>query len=76
MSMVEQEQAHRMGLEKQAMLAEIWDSIGGKTAGFLMTMAAIAGAIYTSMHGAPWQVSVAIVGVPIMALIGKFVSKK
>ena len=41
-----------------------------------MTLAAIGGAVYTAAIGAHWTVSVAIVGVPLMALIGKFIRAK
>ena len=76
MTMVEQEQAHRIAQDKCALRAEMADTLGGKFAGFLLTLAAIGGAIYASHIGAHWSVSVAIVGVPIAALIGKFVAKK
>lgn len=73
MAMVEHEQAHRIAMEQKALRAEVWDTLGGKVLGALMTLAAVAGAVYTAYIGAHWAVSVAIVGVPIMALIGKFV---
>ena len=76
MAMVEQEQRHRIGMEKTAIKAEIWDTIGGKVLGAVMTLASVAGAIYTAQIGAHWSVSVAIVGVPITALIGKFIKNK
>jgi uncharacterized membrane protein len=73
MSMVEHEQAHRIAIETKAMQAEVSDAIMGKVLGALMTIAAIVGAVYTAYIGAHWTVSVAIVSVPITALIGKFV---
>ncbi|NIC43108.1 DUF2335 domain-containing protein [Aquabacterium sp. A08] len=76
MGMVENEQAHRIDMDRKAMRAEIWDTLGGKLLGAVMTLAAMAGAVYTAYIGAHWAVSVAIVGVPIMALIGKFVRDK
>lgn len=76
MTMVEQEQQHRIAMDKTAIKAEIWDTIGGKVLGAVMTLASVAGAIYTAQIGAHWAVSVAIVGVPITALIGKFIKSK
>lgn len=76
MAMVEREQAHRMELDRATVKAEILDTIGGKVLGALMTMAAVAGAVYTAYIGAHWGVSVAIVGVPITALIGRFIKSK
>ena len=76
MSMVEQEQSHRIAMDRAALRAEVWDTLGGKVLGAVMTLAAVAGAVYTAFIGAHWAVSVAIVGVPITALIGKFVRDK
>ena len=76
MAMVEQEQAHRIAMDQKAQRAEVWDTLGGKVLGATMALAAMAGAIYTAFIGAHWVVSVAIVGVPITALIGKFVRDK
>jgi uncharacterized membrane protein len=76
MAMVESEQKHRFRLDKAALWAEIVDTIGGKVLGALMTFVAIGAAIYSIMLGAHWAVSVAIVGVPITALIGKFIKSK
>jgi len=76
MSMVEHEQAHRISIETQSLRAEVRDAMMGKLLGALMTIAAMAGAVYTAYIGAHWTVSVAIVSVPITALIGKFVRAK
>lgn len=76
MVMVEGEQKHRFDLDRTALWAEIVDGIGGKVLGAVMTLAAIGGAIYSVTLGAHWSVSVAIVGVPITALIGKFIQSK
>jgi len=76
MGMVEREQLHRMELDKATVRAEILDTIGGKVLGAVMTLAAVAGAVYTASIGAHWAVSVAIVGVPITALIGRFIKSK
>ena len=76
MAMVEHEQAHRIAMEQKALHADVWDALGGKLLGALMTLVAVAGAVYTADSGAHWIVSVAIVGVPIMALIGKFLKSK
>jgi uncharacterized membrane protein len=76
MSMVEQEQSHRIAMDRAALRAEVWDTLGGKVLGAVMTLAAVAGAVYTAFIGAHWAVSLAIVGVPITALIGKFIKSR
>lgn len=76
MAMVEKEQQHRIAMEKSVMKAEIWDTIGGKALGALITVAAVASAVFAAYIGAHWSVSVAIVSVPITSLIGKFIKNK
>jgi uncharacterized membrane protein len=76
MGMVEREQQHRIEMDKATVKAEIFDTIGGKVLGAVMMLAAVAAAVYTASIGAHWAVSVAIVGVPITALIGRFINSK
>lgn len=74
MAMVEEEQRHRIDIEKRGITAEIIDTIGGKVLGAVITLVAIAAAVYITIKGHPW-VGAAIVGLPLTALIGKFIRK-
>lgn len=76
MRLVEQEQAHRFELERKAVEAEIKDAQTGKIIGAVMTLVCAGGAIYIAHIGGPWQIGVAIVGVPVMALISRLVRGK
>ena len=76
MAMVEIEQQHRMAQDRRALNAEMVDVLGGKLLGGLMTIASIGASVYSVHIGAHWLVSAAIVGVPITALIGKFIRSK
>lgn len=76
MTMVEDEQKHRFAQDRAALSAEIWDTLGGKALGAVMTIVSVGASVYSVTLGAHWAVSVAIVGVPITALIGKFVRTK
>lgn len=73
MRLVEQEQAHRFEIERKAVDAEIKDARTGKLIGAAMTLVSVGGAIYIAHIGGPWQIGVAIVGVPVMALISRLV---
>lgn len=76
MKQVEDEQNHRHTMERRMLAAEIVDTIGGKLLGAVMTVVAIGACVWSVQLGAHWSVSVAIVSVPITALIGKFISRK
>lgn len=67
--MAEQEQAHRVEFEKRALTATIADKRRGQWMGWIVAIAAVAGAIWTAANGAAWQVSVALVSVPVLGIV-------
>ena len=76
MGMVEREQAHRIEHESKVLSAQTSDFARSHWLGALIALCCIAGAIYTATIGAHWSVSVAMVGLPITALVGKLFSRK
>lgn len=69
MTMVEQEQAHRISLEGKALDAEVSDFKRGHFLGAAIALAALAGAVYVAhIGGSPW-VSIALVGLPVAAIV-------
>lgn len=75
MVLCENEQRHRMSYEAQELTATIADVRRGHWIGGLLGLSCVAGAVYTSFIGAHWSVSVALVGLPITALAGKFFTR-
>lgn len=74
MKLVEVEQAHRIAMDRRSFRAEVADVIGGKILGGVITLVAIAAAVYLAILGHT-AVAIAVVSVPVTALIGKFVTK-
>lgn len=72
LSMAEQEQAHRIDCEKQALPLAIRESKRGQYMGVAVCLAAIAGAVIVALLGGPWQVAVALVGVPVLGAVQAF----
>jgi len=66
--MVEQEQSHRLSLEQTRTVANIKSHWRGQFLGAGIGLAAIVAAVVNSYFGGPWQVSVALVGVPILGI--------
>jgi uncharacterized membrane protein len=75
MAMVEQEQAHRLITDREELSASIKDTRRGHFIGALIALAAIAASVYTASIGAHWSVSVALVGLPIAAIINSILKK-
>lgn len=69
MRMVEQEQAHRIKHEESSLQASVRDMERRHWIGGAISMAAIAGAVYTAYIEAHPSVSTALVGVPLFAVI-------
>lgn len=67
--MAEAEQAHRLEYEKTGLVASTREARLGQIVGGLLSFVALGGAIYTAHIGAPWQVSVAFLSLPIMGLV-------
>ncbi len=69
LSMAEAEQAHRMTLEQSAQAAMIRDKLRGQWMGAIVAALSIFGAVTTAIFGGHWAVSVAMVGIPLAAIV-------
>lgn len=76
MAMVEQEQAHRIDHENTILRATIADTKRGQWIGGAISAGAIFGAVVAVVLGAHPSVSVALVGLPIAAIVQSFISRK
>lgn len=68
-SMVEQEQAHRIECEKAALKAAVKDTRRGHLLGGGISLLAVVGCVYTAVIGAHPAVSVALVSLPIATIV-------
>ena len=80
--MAEKEQQHRIdagtlaiAVNAEATRAEIKAAQRGTWMGFIVSAAAIGGAVFTAASGAHWVVSVALVGVPIMGAVRALITR-
>ena len=73
--MVEQEQAHRIAHDNQALGAEIKDTKRGHLLGALISVVSIAASVFTAYIGVHWSVSVALVGLPIAAMVASITKR-
>lgn len=69
LAMAEREQAHRIEYERLGLPATIRESRRGQILGSIISLAAVLGAVIAAVIGAPWQVPVALVGVPVLGLV-------
>ncbi|WP_260843863.1 DUF2335 domain-containing protein [Robbsia andropogonis] len=69
MKMVEQEQEQRLAQTKQILDYENADAKRGQFLGAALCALAIICAAYVARSNGPWEASVALVGVPILAVI-------
>lgn len=76
MSMVEREQDHRQHQDKAVLDATIKDTRRGHWMGWTISMAALAGAGITAHLGAHPAVSIALVSLPIVAIVQAFLRTK
>lgn len=74
--MVEREQAHRIEAESEILHATIRDTKRGHWLGLLISAASIAGAVWTAHIGAHPTVSIALVGLPLVAIIKSIIGSK
>ena len=75
-SMVEREQAHRLGLESALLKATAGDTKRGHWLGGAISLASIAAATWTAYIGAHPTVSIALVGLPIAVLVQAIIRSK
>jgi uncharacterized membrane protein len=76
MRMTEKEQDHRIEFENSRLRLISEDTKRGHFIGLVISMAAIAAAVYTTLIGAHWSVSVALVGVPVLGIVRAIVGSK
>lgn len=76
MAMVEREQAHRIAEESAILQATIKDTARGHWIGLGIATLSISGAMFTAYIGAHPGVSVALVGLPLVAIIQSVLRNK
>lgn len=76
MAMVEQEQAHRIAHETKELDAAVSDFRRGHWIGGGLGAMSIIGAAFTAYIGAHPAVSIALVGLPVMAVIRSIIARK
>jgi uncharacterized membrane protein len=69
LAMVEQEQTHRITHNTQALLAQINDTKRGQILGSLISLLAVGGSIFSVYIGAHPTVSIALVSIPVVAMV-------
>lgn len=72
--MAEAEQQHRIDMEGQIVPANNKAGLRGQWLGAAISVVALALAVVASWIGAPWQVSVALVGVPVLSVARSLVT--
>lgn len=72
--MAEKEQEHRINLESQIVPANNLAGKRGQWLGAAISIVALVLAVVASAIGAPWQVSVALVGVPVLSVARSLVT--
>ncbi|WP_425271750.1 DUF2335 domain-containing protein [Pusillimonas noertemannii] len=73
--MAEKEQEHRISYERAELEATRRDFRRGQIIGATLALACVIASVYSVILGAHPIVSVALVGIPIMALIGKILQR-
>ena len=74
--MAEREQAHRTDYEAKGLDATTKEARRGQYLGAAISAIALLGAIYLAHIGAPWQASVALVGIPVLGIIRSIVAPR
>lgn len=72
--MAELEQQHRMALEVMILPENMRAARRGQQLGAAISIAALGLASVTALMGAPWQVSIALVGVPVLSVARSLVT--
>lgn len=76
MVLAEKETEHRIAWEKDALRANIQESKRGQILGATISFAAVAGSVASVFLGAHPAVSVALVGVPVAAIVKAIVDAR
>lgn len=72
--MAEAEQRHRIDMEGQLVPANNKAGLRGQLLGAAISVVALTLAVVAAWIGAPWQVSVALVGVPVLSVARSLVT--
>ena len=72
--MAEIEQQHRIALEAQIVPANQKAGFRGQILGAAISLSALILATFTAYIGAPWEISVALVGVPVLSVARSLVT--
>lgn len=72
--MAENEQEHRISLERQIVPANVRAGARGQWLGAIISVVALVLAVLASWLGAPWQVSTALVGIPVLSVARSLVT--
>lgn len=75
LGMVETEQKHRIAHETTVLEAQMGDNKRRNWLGAGIAFVAIAASVFTAYIGAHWAVSVALVGLPIAAIVSSIAQK-
>jgi uncharacterized membrane protein len=74
LQMAEKEQQHRINLESQIVPADNAAGARGQVLGALISILALCLAVVSNWLGAPWQLSIALVGVPVLSVARSLVT--
>lgn len=76
MRMAEKEQEHRHTIEHAALEEEKTAIERGQWLGSILSFLCVGASAYTAVTGAPWQVSVALVSIPVMGVIRSLIERR
>lgn len=76
MTMIEQEQAHRIAYENETLRAVKNDNRRGHYIGAIACFGALIGAAYTATIGVHWSIPIAFVSLPVVGMIKAFMPSK
>ena len=74
LKMAEKEQDHRIAMESQIVPAENAAGARGQILGAIIALSALILAVAANYLGAPWQLSTALVGVPVLSVARSLVT--
>lgn len=76
MTMIEEEQKHRIALESTGLNAMASDTRRGHWLGGVISVVAIVGCVVSTYLHAPATVSIALVGIPVLSMIRAIIGSK
>lgn len=76
LAMAEKEQGHRIEYESTGLRATTEEAKRGQYLGSVLSAVALLGAVFVVYLGGPWEVSVALVGIPVLGIIRAIVKPR